>query len=694
MKHVTFHLPSFLRRVRIHGGEFDSSARAMNRVKQVRLLQADPRIVRGSTIERKQMFTKTTIKRIALVSVAALGFGVLSVVPSNATASAVDFAVSAATASQLTGETATASSVVATLSYQASATTDSVTVTASLISAKNADGTNMTSGVAQPNLDVNDTATAQVYNNNVSTLVLKASNSGTAIANDTPANVVPTATGGVVAKLRVFLNAPTKAGTYVVRLTPTLASGSTAGSLQTAAAQTVTITVTAAPADDLVAASATSIINAGETASATADVVVTSTRSVATVSADTVAAATIKVTLSNKSALAANESFTAVITGPGILGAGANTGVTAAGVTSITGPNPTARILTVKNGDVVQVFPDGTSGVSTITISSLLGVELAKESVTFFGAAATVATTVKKAVIGVGTATDVLSVVVKDSAGVSVSNLSTLSVVSSDTTKIANAYAQAIGSYSATTGAYLIPVTAAAAGAVKLTVSTKASATATTGVDAAAVDVRVGSSTPASVAVTLDKAAYAPGEKATISISLKDSTALDLAAGNYASIFAAGGIVANYTLGGGSDTTTATYVNGYADGKATYTVYMPVTEGDVKFSWTTGSVAAASGAGLATANQAVAGSVTVSVSSPSTAAATDAANEATDAANAATDAALAAAEAADAATTAAQEASDAVAALSETVTKLISDLQAQIKSLAAVVAKIAKKVKA
>jgi hypothetical protein len=129
MKHVTFHLPSFLRRVRIHGGEFDSSARAMNRVngkgslmsyERAVLVQADPRIVRGSTIERKQMSTKTTYKRIALVAVAALGFGVLSVVPSNATASAVDFTVSAATASQLTGETATATSVVATLSYQAS----------------------------------------------------------------------------------------------------------------------------------------------------------------------------------------------------------------------------------------------------------------------------------------------------------------------------------------------------------------------------------------------------------------------------------------------------------------------------------------------------------------------------------------------------------------------------------------------
>jgi trimeric autotransporter adhesin len=690
MKHVTFHLPSFLRRVRIHGGEFDSSARAMNREEQVRLLQAEPRIVRGSTIERKQMSTKTTFKRIALVTVAALGFGALSVVPSNAVASAVDFSVSAATASQLTGETATATSVVATLSYQASQTTDSVTVTASLFSAKNPDGTNMTTGVAQPNLDVNDTTTAQVYSGGVSTLVLKAANGGAAIANDTAANVVPTATGGVVVKLRVFLNAPTKAGTYVVRLTPTLASGSTAGSLQSAAAQTVTITVTAAPADDLVAASATSIISAGETNSATADVTVTSTRTPDATLANTVAAATIKVSLLNKSALAANESFTASLSGPGILGAAAP------GTSNpvLDEANPTARILTVKNGDVVQVFPDGTSGVATITIASLLGVELAKETVTFFGAPATVVTTVKKAVIGVGTATDALEVVVKDSAGVSVSNLTKLSVVSSDTTKIANAYDQNIGSYSATTGSYLIQVTAAAAGAAKLTVSTKASATATTGVDAASVDIRVGSSTPASVAVTLDKASYAPGEKATISISLKDATGLDLAAGNYASIFAAGGIAANYTLGGGSDTTTATYVNGYTAGAATYTVYMPVTEGDVVFSWTTGSVAATSGAGLATANQAVKGSVTVSVSSPSTAAATDAANEATDAANAATDAALAAAEAADAATTAAQEASDAVAALSASVTKLIAGLQSQIKSLAAVVAKIAKKVRA
>ena len=54
------------------------------------LVQAELRIVRGSTNERKHMSTKTTFKRIALVTVAALGFGVLSVAPSNAALGTTD----------------------------------------------------------------------------------------------------------------------------------------------------------------------------------------------------------------------------------------------------------------------------------------------------------------------------------------------------------------------------------------------------------------------------------------------------------------------------------------------------------------------------------------------------------------------------------------------------------------------------
>jgi len=154
--------------------------------------------------------------------------------------------------------------------------------------------------------------------------------------------------------------------------------------------------------------------------------------------------------------------------------------------TTITGPSATGRAITVQNGHVVQVFPDGTSGVATITIGSAAGVILATETVTFFGAPATITSTVKKTVIGGTTAVaGVLEVIVKDSAGVSVSNLAgTLGVVSSDTTKIATTY-NATSTYSTTTGSYLISVTPVAAGTASLTVTTKTSSTAT-GVDATA----------------------------------------------------------------------------------------------------------------------------------------------------------------------------------------------------------------
>ena len=125
---MKFHLNRFLRRVRIHGGEFDTSARAMYREGVTSSLRADLRIVRGSTIERKQMSTKTTFKRIALVTVAALGFGVMSVAPSSAVVNADSLTLSAATAAQTTAETQTASSAVATISFLPTAQGDSMSV--------------------------------------------------------------------------------------------------------------------------------------------------------------------------------------------------------------------------------------------------------------------------------------------------------------------------------------------------------------------------------------------------------------------------------------------------------------------------------------------------------------------------------------------------------------------------------------
>ncbi|MTA54961.1 MAG: hypothetical protein F2953_04485, partial [Actinobacteria bacterium] len=58
------------------------------------------------------MSTKTTIKRLALVTVAALGLGVLSVAPSNAAVQLDALTVSSATATQVAGSTTTATEVV------------------------------------------------------------------------------------------------------------------------------------------------------------------------------------------------------------------------------------------------------------------------------------------------------------------------------------------------------------------------------------------------------------------------------------------------------------------------------------------------------------------------------------------------------------------------------------------------------
>ena len=82
-----------LRHVRIHGGDSNALARAMHCGVQKDTLmtnekglfaQADLRNVRGSTIERKIMSTKTTTKRISLVVAAALAFGGFSAVSAHA----------------------------------------------------------------------------------------------------------------------------------------------------------------------------------------------------------------------------------------------------------------------------------------------------------------------------------------------------------------------------------------------------------------------------------------------------------------------------------------------------------------------------------------------------------------------------------------------------------------------------------
>jgi trimeric autotransporter adhesin len=666
VKHVKFHLNRFLRRVRIHGGEFDTSARAMYRDEVVYPLQAELRIVRRSTIERKQMSTKTTFKRIALVTVAALGFGVLAIVPSQATVQANSLTLSSATSSVLTGETLTASSSVATLSFLNTNVADTVSVTAYLMSAP-------AGNTSTPYLALSETTSAQV---DTAAKIATPRAVGYVITTQVAYVAGTAATAAVTAKFKVYMNAPSVVGTYVVKLVPAVVAG---GGVIDTTGVTLTITVAKNPSTDTVAATATSIITtAADTTSAT-DVAVT-----AALTASTAAhVAEIKVGLLNAAGVATTgESYTAIVTsGPGILGSAAQTG--AGFATTARG-----RAIAVQGGHVVTVYPDGSSGVSTISIQSAAGKVLATETLTFFGAATAITATAVKPVVGVSNSASAILVTLKDAAGTTVSNVTTLYVTSSDATKITGAYTSDTVAYSSTNGligaaGYLVDLTAIAAGTAKITVGTKASAIATTGLEATAVDIRVGSTTPGSVSVTLDKSSYIPGEKATITVVLKDATGLTLADGTYTSIFATGGITASYSLGAGSETTSATSVDGFALGVKKFSVYMPIAETDVKFSWTTGAVTAAAGTGLPTAAQGVAGSITVAVASSSGSAATAAAEEAMAAASDAFDAALTAAEAAEMAQSIAQEALDAVASLRERMDKRFDALAKKLKKLLA-----------
>jgi len=481
----------FLHRVRIHGGEFDSSARAMNRAGEKDTLityeraleaQADLRKFRGSTIERKHMSTKTTFKRVALVAVAALGLGVLSVAPSSATVNADSLVVSSATATQTTAETATATSATAKLTFLGAAL-DSMSVTASLVSGPS-------TSTALPYLQLAETASATI---DTKTAVQWTNSAvGFETAPNT-ASVVTNASGAVAqtsATWKVFLStngtaAPSVAGTYVVKLTPANVS---TGSLN-ATAQTITITVSKSTANT--ATGGTVILNRGETNTATTDAVVTASKEVATTPD---AAATLVVALKNSAGGTPTESYTATITGPGTLG-----GVALANIASSN--TSLGRSISVQFNHVVQVFADGSSGVATVTISTASGVVLGTKSITFYGDASTI--TAKTTALTTGTVAKVgsnaklISFTVADAAGTSV-NTGSYYLVSAAAATISNTYT-ACNAWNATDG-YTCDVAGVAKGTTNVYVTNKPSATdttVTTVIRSADVAVRVGTTTPA-----------------------------------------------------------------------------------------------------------------------------------------------------------------------------------------------------
>ena len=629
------------------------------------------------------MSTKTTFKRIALVAVAALGFGMLSVVPSNSTVVAHTMAIDAATDTVAVGETATA---LVTQSFIAVAANDSVTVQAAI--------TSTNSAAASVKLFTYDSSTSS------GEFVVPGGGNGTT----TIYAGSRTANNAVNHRITAQLYNPTAAGTYVVTIyaTPSNAGAAASGTYTTILTWTVTVT-----APDTVATTGTSILRvhgSGNTTpwggtAATSDSTVVGSRALGTAPR-----ATIWTTQTN-AAGTADESITAVISGPGY--------ITTSAAGSEGAVNPGAGFaITVKNGNPIYVWANGTAGEATITVKTVSGVTLGTESVKFYGSVTTLTVTSiagTEKLIGLAgvsstisnTQTSAFAVTATDALGTGVP-LTALDCASSNGSVVASCSA-AISVPGQHRGAFLISYTTATTStsgqAATLTISTPDPLSTTT--PAATLSVTKGVTTGGTIATEVislhatdlkPQSTFAPGEAMVVAVTAKDASGNPVVDGSPTPTLSA-----NKAIGGASNTnqiTFGTYLGGMV---TTRTLSLgAVIRADLYYAPATSGTFSITGvSGNATSSRiTVEGTVGDDAATTAATAASDAAAEATDAANAATDAANAAAEAADAATAAAQDAADAVAALATQVSEMVDALKKQITALTNLVIKIQKKVKA
>ena len=576
------------------------------------------------------MSTKTTFKRIALVAVASLGFGMLSIVPSQAATELFDIT----TAETVVSGGESASHVAGAANYvtiAGSASVSAVSGTSYSLTVSGAGATFSTAGTG---------------------LVISTTDATKASVADSVSLTAGTPT--------VRVMTPT-AGTVTVTVSKNVdASGITTTTVE----DTLTITVNAAPTGTVYVQS-TAFLNTTTGSAATADTATPSASG--TLSSTEVARITVRQYASSDTATAMTDaaSKAVVVT---VAGAGA---VSTVDTGLLTGPTATVAAGTNDVNDF-YLYADGRTGTSTITIS-VNGAVVATKTFTFFGALASYSVVASKTHIGVGE-TGTLTISGKDALG-NAAVLGTVNATSGTTT---------VATVTATDTSGVITVTGVASGSAVITLANSA----TTPTVSTTVTVNVAKITAKSVALSFDKAEYNPGEKMTVTVTALDSNGAGVADGSR-NLFSSAGITSNVALQGATWTAAAAVT--VVAGKATFTAYAPLVSGPIVVSATEG---AALDAVIAGGTAAVVTASAVVLSDGVAQAAADAAAEATDAANAATDAANAAAEAADAATAAAQDAADAVAALSTQVSEMVNALKKQITALTNLVIKIQKKVKA
>jgi hypothetical protein len=636
------------------------------------------------------MSTTTSIKRIALVAVAALGFGMLSVAPSSATVIANSLTIDSATDSITLGESATA---VLTHSFVGTSVNDSVTITSIKTSSNAANAGSIRLSLTESSTSA--TTTAGVAATSPGYSYASGTNSSLALLTDTgasrPDSVTVQGSSGAnrsnFSKFGVTLYNPIAAGTYEIKFYMTYSNG---GVTPVADTSVVTWTVTVAAADTTPTGASTATLRAGEATIAQGkaegvDSTVVASRTALTT--DVTAEATIYVIQKTAALTPGNESMTVTVSGEAYVSAATGTRATSGKAITVA---HTAANQAAGTGTPIYVWATGTAGKATITVSTVSGLLLGTKTVTFYGSAASIAVDTTYGTIGRAggySYADAFDVVVKDSGGNAVVGAS-VTVVSSNPAAVASG--SCADAYLGVSDGYYTCEFTSAVGSksgdkATLTFRVPVPLSSPTTYYTATADVTLGGSV-ATETVTFDKATYTPGEGMVVTRTAKDASgnpvydgapAVALTGNKNITAIAAGSYL------GGSVTTESKYLGTVL---RKYTVFAPSSTGAFTYS----------GLGGALGLVEISASATVSddAATAAASAASDAAAEATDAANAATDAANAAAEAADAATAAAQDAADAVAALSVSVTEMVNALKKQITSLTNLVIKIQKKVKA
>jgi hypothetical protein len=553
--------------IRISRGGRDASARATH-------LKAASKKYLETTIERKQMSTTTNFKRIALVAVAALGLGVLSSVPSQAIGQSDSLVVTNGTGTiggTSNSESGTAATAVFSFLTSAAPGGDTYTLTATL---KSAPANNIALPVvmvetwtAATSID-SDTAAGDVaryYEFAMGSNILvynKTTGASTAVA--------PRATFKIVVPSAI-------AGTYVVTIK---GAPSVTGSSDNIPVDGIDVSVVvAAPVRTASAATSTALMSSAttDTWNATAtDSVVTA---LSTGSATAVAA--IRISLRNAAGLGTNvaESVTVTTTG-GVVGTGT---AASKGRSMVFAYAPGAS----SNLDLF-IYPDGTSGKASISISTP-SVTFAAKTVNFYSdVTASITAAAYTSVIGT-TSTEGVWGTQLDAASTSFGAATLLYAYSSDTTTISNNGTACV--WNTTLLVAVCNLTGVKEGTANITLRDASTVALSTKVSPA-VAVRVSTKPAATVKLAFDKTSYAPGQAGTLLVSVLDADGKVMPAGTYNPLLAAG-ISYNLTTGArisGVETNTSIAIaaNPVAsaanpivslDPVAQYSFYMPATGG-------------------------------------------------------------------------------------------------------------------